>query len=308
MTRPRDIPRVREMFDVLRTNKPEEAIKKGLFQSLNATTQNMSFTKLNRGARNIQPLKANKNINEFTAEESMQIVNAMDSFMAMEFQNYNMQWGTTVGHIRTIQNSRNRIDAYENIKDNFYDTLTFYAGELEEVMQKNLADPNGDVKLAAEEVRLSNIVDLLTRIVENFGDVKLTLDKKQHTGIVAYHMKKSRFNMLKESYNELEDTTAVEAMQLFKDASGNVLSSKQVASEETMMLLSGIFKVKKDKKSGKVMRNEEGEVEYSKDFFGLPELENVNDIWNRLAKLLEGSYDITEMHQRILDSVENYPE
>ena len=307
MTRPRDIPRVREMFDVLRTNKPEEAIKKGLFQSLNATTENMSFTKLNRGNRNIQPLKANKNINEFTAEESMQIVNAMDSFMALEFQNYNVQWGTTVGHIRTIQNSRNRIDAYENIKDNFYDTLTFYAGELEDVIQKNLQDPNGDAKLAAEEVRLGNIVDLLARIVENFGDVKLTLDKKQNTGIVAYHMKKSRFNMLKESYNELEDTTVVEAMQLFKDASGNVLSSKQVASEETMMLLSGIFQVKKDK-SGNVIRNEEGGIEYEKDFFGLPKLENVDLIWNRLAKLLEGSYDITEMHQRILDSIENYPE
>ena len=51
MTRPRDIPRVREMFEVLRTNKPEEAIKKGLFQSLNATTQNISFTKLNRGKK-----------------------------------------------------------------------------------------------------------------------------------------------------------------------------------------------------------------------------------------------------------------
>ena len=307
MTRPRDIPKVREMFEVLRTNKPEEAIKKGLFQNLNASTENVRFTKLNRGTRNIQPLKANKNINEFTAQESMQIVNAMDSMAAMEFQNYNLQWGNTSGYLRLTQNSENRIGMYETMQDNFYDALTYYVEELEKVALKNVEADDITPEAAAEEVRLTNMVDLLKRVVDNFGDVKLSLEKKQHTGVMAYHMKKSRFTMLKESYSEVEDTTSIEAMKMIKDASGNILSSKQVASEETLMLLSGLFKPRRGK-DGKVVRDEEGMIVYEQDMFGIPQLESVDIIWNRLAKILEGSYDISEMHQRILDSMENYPE
>ena len=307
MTRPRDIPRVREMFDALRTNKPQEAIKKGLFQSLKASTENVRFTKLNRGTRNIQPLKANKNIYEFTAPESMQIKNAMDAMAALEFQNYNLQWNTTTGYLRTTQNPENRIALYENIQDNFYSALTYYVGELETITLKNVNAEEVTPEEAAEEVKLSDMVDLLKRIVDNFGDIRLSLSKKQHTGIVAYHMTKSRFSMLKEGDNEIEDTTSIDAMKMVKDASGNILSSKQLASQETLMLLSGIFEPERDT-DGRTLKDEEGNIVYKTDMFGVPVLESVDNVWNRLAKILAGSYDISEMHQRVLDSMENYPE
>ena len=307
MTRPRDIPRVREMFEVLRTNKPEEAIKKGLFQSLNASTENVTFTKLNRGKRTIQPVKANKNIDVFNPQETMQIMSAMDSMAALAFQDYNLQHNNTAGYLRVSEIPQNRIEMYEDMKDNFYNGLTYYVTELEKITLKNVEAEEVTPEDAAEENRLINMVDLLKRIVDNFGDVKLSLDKKQHTGVVAHHMKKSRFTMLKESYNEIEDTTSIEAMKMLKDASGNILSSKQIASEETLMLLSGIFKPERSS-DGRVIRDDDGMIVYKRDMFGMPELEKVDDMWNRLAKILEGSYDISEMHQRILDSMENYPE
>jgi hypothetical protein len=306
MTRPRDIPKVREMFDVLRTNKPEEAIKNGLFQSLDATTKNVRFNKLNRGNRTIQPIQANKNINEFTAQETMQIMNTMDSMAALAFQDYNLDHNSTVGYLRLSEVPQNKITMYEDIKDNFYSALTYYVGELEKVTLNNLNANEITPEEAAEEVRLLDMVDLIKRIVDNFGDIKLSLDKKQHIGVVAHHMNKSRFTMLKESYNEIEDTTSIEAMKLIKDASGNILSSKQVASEETLMLLSGLFKP--SKVDGVIVKDEEGKIVYETDIFGWPKLESVHDMWNRLAKILEGSYDINEMYQRVLDSMENYPE
>ena len=306
MTRPRDIPRVREMFDVLRTNKPEEAIKKGLFQSLNASTQNVRFTKLNRGDRNIQPIKANKNVVEFTADESMLIANAMDALSAGEFQNYNIQADTTIGYLKTTKSLKNRTALYENIYDKFLELQEYYLDEYKTTALKNLNTEKVDVDLAAQEIKLKNIVDLLSKIITNYGDISQSIEGKQKTGIVAYHLKKSRFTTLKESYNEIEDTTSIEALKQFKDASGNSFSSKELASEETLMLLSGIFKPLKVK--GEVVRNEDGSVAYEKDFFGLPKLESVHDMWNRLAKILEGSYDIYEMYQRISDNIENYPE
>ena len=307
MTRPRDIPRVREMFDVLRSNKPEEAIKKGLFQNLKASTENVRFTKLNRGTRNIQPIKANKNEVEFTAQESMSIVNAMDSFMGLAFQDYNIEHGSTVGYLRTTQNATNRFNLYQNIKDNFTDYLEYYEAELESIKEKNEEAEEPTVANASEEIRLTNLVNLLTKIVNNFGDIRNSLDKKQQTGIVAYHIKKSRFSVLKDTYNEIEDTTSIEAMQLFKDSNGSAFASKELASEETMMLLSGIFKFQRDSK-GNIIRDEEGALVYETDMFGLPKLESVDKMWNRLAKILEGSYDINEMYQRLMDNMGNYPE
>jgi hypothetical protein len=307
MTRPRDIPRVRQMFDVLRTNKPEEAIKKGLFQSLNASTKNVRFTKLNRGTRNIQPIKANKNDIEFTDQETLEIVNSMDALMALEFQDYNVYHNSTVGFLRTTKNETNRVTLYENIYNTFLDYQRVYIKEYNKVALANVNAEEVSADSAAEEVKLKNIVDLLSKVITNYGDPKLSLDKKQHTGVIAYHMQKSRFSMLRDSYNEIEDTTSIEAMKMLKDASGNILSSKQIASEETLMLLSGVFKVKRTK-DGKIINDENGNPLYETDRFNIPMLETVDNMWNRLAKLLAGSYDINEMYQRILDNVENYPE
>ena len=310
MTRPRDIPRVREMFDALRTNKPEEAIKKGLFQSLNASTQNLRFTKLNRGDRNIQPVKANKNIYEFTAQESMTIANAMDHLMALQFQNYNLQYGTTTGYLRTTVNKSNRATAYDNIKAIFEDELEINLENLNSLKEKNkaaLEEGNENVVAIAEELKLQNVVDLLQKVIDNYGDIALSLNQQQKTGIVAYHMKKSRFSALKESYSIIEDSTSIEESKAFKDKEGNKYSSKEIASEETLMLLSSVFKILRDEK-GNVIRDENGMLQYKKDVFGFPELESVDRMWSRLAKILEGSFDIDEMYQRILNNVENYPE
>lgn len=307
MTRPRDIPRVREMFDVLRTNKPEQAIKKGLFQSLNASTQNVRFTKLNRGDRNIQAIKANKNVVTFTADESLTVKNTIDALAAAEFQNFNVQADTTTGFLKTTKNLKNRAALYENIYDKFLELQEYYVDEYKQVALKNLESETVNIDLAAQEAKLKNIIDLVSKIITNYGDIKLSIEGKQQTGVVAYHLKKSRFTALKESYNEIEDTTSIEASKQFKDASGNTFSSKELASEETLMLLSGIFKVQKNAK-GEVVKDDEGNIQYEKDFFGIPKLESVDIMWNRLAKILEGSYDIYEMYQRLADNVENFPE
>jgi len=306
MTRPRDIPKVREMFDVLRTNKPQEAIKKGLFQSLNASTQNVRFTKLNRGSRNIQALKANKNVVTFTADETLTVNSAMDSLAAAAFQNYNVESNSTVGFVKNTKNLKNRADMYEKIYDQFLSLQKFYTDQYKQVALQNLNTEDVDIDLVAEEARLKNVIDLISKVITNYGDINLSIEGKQQTGVVAYHLRKSRFTSLKESYNEIEDTTAIEAAKQFKDGSGNSFSSKELASEETLMLLSGIFKIQKEK--NKVVRDEDGNMEYERDFFGIPKLESVHNMWNKLAKLLEGSYDIYEMYQRLADNVENFPE
>jgi hypothetical protein len=66
-----------------------------------------------------------------------------------------------------------------------------------------------------------------------------------------------------------------------------------------MMLLSSIFRVNREK---------DGSLTNELDDFGVPQLEDVDKMWNRLAKLLAGSFDEKEMYKRIVESSTNYPE
>jgi hypothetical protein len=255
------------------------------------------FTKLNR-SKTIQPLKAmSKTYAEFTLEESTKAVRVIDSLIGIEFQNYNRDNGTTAGAVRILANPQNRSALYRSIRDRIENIRIAYTDAYEKVFFQNEESENPDLFLQQD---IENKMMYFTKLIENFGDIDLSLDGKQNTGVVTYHMKKSRFSAIKESYADLtEDPTDLDKSQIFKLDGGNTVASKDIASEETMMLLSSVFKA---------VRNKDGEIEQVTDEFGIPQLEDPNNMWNRLAKILEGSFDETEMYKRIVESSNNYPE
>jgi len=293
MTRPRDIASVREYFDLLyKSDKNPE-----VFQQFSPSINNLMFTKLNR-SKTIQPLKAmSKTYAEFTLEESTKAVRVIDSLIGIEFQNYNRDNGTTAGAVRILANPQNRSALYRSIRDRIENIRIAYTDAYEKVFFQNEESENPDLFLQQD---IENKMMYFTKLIENFGDIDLSLDGKQNTGVVTYHMKKSRFSAIKESYADLtEDPTDLDKSQIFKLDGGNTVASKDIASEETKMLLSSVFKA---------VRNKDGEIEQVTDEFGIPQLEDPNNMWNRLAKILEGSFDETEMYKRIVESSNNYPE
>ena len=293
MTRPRDIASVREYFDLLyKSDKNPE-----VFQQFSPSVNNLMFTKLNR-SKTIQPLKAQaKHYLEFTLEESTKAVRVIDSLIGIEFQNYNRDNNTTAGAVRILANPQNRSLLYRSVRDRLENIRIAYTEAYEKAFFENEESENPDLFLQQD---LENKMLYFTKLVENFGDVDLSLEGKQKTGVVAYHMKKSKFSAIKQAYADLtEDPTDLDNSQIFKQDGGNTVASKDIASEETMMLLSSIFKVQ---------RTADGEIEEITDEFGIPELEDPDTIWNRLAKVLAGSFDETEMYKRIVESSNNYPE
>jgi predicted kinase len=293
MTRPRDIASVREYFDLLYQSDKNPDV----FQQFNSSVNNLMFTKLNR-AKTIQPVKSMaKNYADFTVEETNKTVRLLDNMIGIAFQNYNRDNNTSNGAIRILGNPQNRNLLYRDLRDRLEMIRTRYAEAYEKVFFENEESENPDLFLQKD---IEDKMLYFAKLVDNFGDIDLVLKGKQKRGVVAHHIKKSKFSALKESYADLtEDPTDLDKSQMSKLDGGNTISSKDIASEETMMLLSSIFKA---------VRNKDGEIEQVTDEFGIPQLEDPNNMWNRLAKILEGSFDETEMYKRIVESSNNYPE
>jgi hypothetical protein len=269
-----DIDTVKEMFDKLyrASENPE------ILSHLKPSMDNVILGKLNRA----------KTINDnFTLEESKKISDAMDSMMGIIFKNYNQDYNTTAAAIKLLKDPEYKKDLYRDIYDRFEKLRISYIEELEK---------NNDLIL---DPKFSEEYDLLDKIISNFGNLTSSLEGKAKNNVIAYHLEKSRFKILKDQYIEIEDPSNIEKSGIFIKNDLSTISAKELASMETMMLLAGLFKVTKE--GGKVVENREG-------LFGLPALQDVDITWNRLAKILQGSFDEIDMYLRIFDNSENYPE
>jgi hypothetical protein len=223
---------------------------------------NVMFGKLNRS----------KVINDnFTLEESKKIADAMDSMMSVIFQAHNRDFNTTAAALKLLKDPENKTDLYKDIYDRFERLRIAYVSDLE-----------ADDELLTDPKFFEELV-LLDKITANFGNLTDSLEGKEKNNVIAYHLEKSRYRVLRDEYIEIEDPSNLERSNLFKlNDGGNSISSKELASEDTMMLLASIFKVSK----------ENGEIVISRDgLFGLPVLQDINITWNKLAKILQGSFD-----------------
>jgi hypothetical protein len=269
-----DVASVKEMFDKLyrASENPE------ILSNLKPSMDNVMFGKLNRS----------KIINDnFTLEESKKIADAMDSMMCAIFQAHNRDFKTTSAALKLLKDPENKKDLYRDIYERFEKLRLAYITDLE-TDDELLTDP----KFLEE-------LELLDKITSNFGNLTDSLDGKEKNNIIAYHLEKSRYRVLRDQYIEIEDPSNIEKSNLFKLNDGNSISSKELASEDTMMLLASIFKVTRE--NGEIVTNRDG-------LFGLRVLQDIDITWNRLAKILEGSFDDIDMYLRLYENSENYPE
>lgn len=300
LTRIYDIPAVKEYYEKLYTGKFEINVE-------NATDNLMEgFQKLNSSKKIIQPItKEAKDYLSFTDIESDKAVDILDSLMARAFYTYNSRFNTTSGAVTLLTDINSREKLYGTIEKQLDKLLQANIDKLNKITQDNLTSETPDV---IGEQRAQARVDLLVKMTQNYGDIARSLTKKTNKGVVAFHIEKSRFSVLKEQYiDDIEDPTT----QLFTTKESNAVSAKQLATQDTMMMLSGIYKMEKDSKGNYIKKtDEEGISSYvvQEDEFGLPVLESVDVMWNRLARTLQGSLDYTEMYDRISKSIANYPE
>jgi hypothetical protein len=273
VTNLQDLESVKELFDNLYRASENPDILAKLKPSMN----NVMFSKLNRS----------KTINDsFSLEESKEVVEAIDSIMAQIFQQFNEEHQTTTAALELLRDDENKKILYKQVYDKIERLRLGYVNAIEN---------NQDLLANPEIVRE---VDLLGKIISNYGSPTGVFDLNEDNNVIKYHTKKSIFKVLRDQYEEIEDPSNIESSNLFKLKDNTTVSAKKLANQETMMLLASVFEVTR----------ENGEVVPVRGLFNLPKLQSIDKTWSRLAKILEGSFDEMEMYTRLFENSENYPE
>jgi hypothetical protein len=251
---------------------------------------NIMFTKLNRSSKTINLLQSQEEkYSPFSPKESDHILKMFDTLVADNIKYYNSKNNSKAGVVRLFADKDLKTKLYYSIKQQFADMISELMSDYKTLALANSDDP------AIPELQAK--IDLLIKALDNFGNIDAAINDKNVGGVIGYIVKKSRFNQIQEEV--IEDPNDLENTRVLQDYKGNVINPKNLASPTTLALISSTFKVEK---------TEDGQVLPALDYFGLPQLENLDDIWNKLAKVLAGSFDYTEMYQRLTDSLENYPE
>jgi len=294
--RPRDIASVKEMFDMLY----EASARPELLQHMEPSTKNMMFTKLNR-AKVIKPVNAYKTeYKEFTESESLKAANLVDSILPKIFLKYNQSKNNTAGAIKILYNNNNRVAMYNTVLGVLKKKFDAYRLE------------SAQLAAAGEDIPsyLLNNLTFIEKMITNFGDPKAAVEGKEKFGVVAYHLENSRFKILNNTYTEIDnDPTNMQQSQTFKLDSGNTISSKDEASEATKTILSSIYKVDRSKFDFEVVDGKtKFNIQYELNEFGEPILVDMGIMWNKLAKILAGSFDKIEMYSRLHNAIKSEPE
>ena len=161
-------------------------------------------------------------------------------------------------------------------------------------------------KNATEKIRLRNDYYMLKFAVDNFGNLKDLdandpIDGADVDTVIGYHKLKTKvfdteFKIQDEQAQG--DEAFIAATQGFT-RNGNENSLKELAKSEIVYLLKTLPKFEKDKKTGK--------WEPKLNRFGIPELNDYQATWNRLARGLENSQDFDLMYKRLQGVADKYP-
>jgi hypothetical protein len=309
--KPRDIAAVRKQFDIL---------YKGEVLNLLPSQDNVLFKQENLfRAKENTPQLVKTDVAEFlpfTSEETEKVKIAMDNIMASVFMKYNDQKNTSAGVAKILQNTNNRKGVYKIIRNTLELKATELFDAVEEYQKTVIENVSAEKPDYEKEKLLQEQVDkyqLLQKVLANFGDIDQSVEGKQKSGIVAFHMNNTRFNIIKNTYLEMsEDPSAAgESMKMAEATQGNIRSSKEIANEDTWMVISSIFKPEVDEKGNYVTRKNEDGVEsvvYEKDFFGFDALQSQDVMWNKLARTLQGSLTPLDIWNKLKEFEENYPE
>lgn len=160
--------------------------------------------------------------------------------------------------------------------------------------ETNKAYETGKDEFAKEQLKKN--LDLLDYALRNYGDPEKPMGTADGKGLIGYHNLKSKYLSFEDKYmevNENDDDALLKGREGY-DRSGNEMSLTDLASKETLYLIRSLFAV--DKK-GFPVRNK----------LGINSLAEFGIVWNRLAKVLQGSYSPKDMEDKLIREQDSFP-
>ena len=185
ITKPSDIPAVKELFEKLYRASENPSILSNLDPSMN----NIIFTELNRS----------KTINEnFTIDESIKSSKLVDNLISNEIRLYNQGNQTTAGALKILKNTDNKIALYQDVSDKIFGIREQYREIYDQVIENNDKLENPDV---ITEKDLKDKLTLLDKIIDNFGNpVEVFENDNLQENVISYNIEKSIYKVLGDTF------------------------------------------------------------------------------------------------------------
>ena len=167
-------------------------------------------------------------------------------------------------------------------------------------LKNEIAKKYNDETNPTLKARYRNDYFMLKFAVDNFGDVTNLESNKIEAGedidnVIAYHNAKSK--IFEESFKlEYEDVSEDKSFLGF-DTKGNEQSLKALAKSEIIYLLKTLPKYTRV----------DGKYELTLNRLGIPEMNDFQATWNRLARGLENSQNFDDMYRRLNNIGKKYP-
>lgn len=147
--------------------------------------------------------------------------------------------------------------------------------------------------------RAQNTIDLIDYTLRNYGNIDLLKSNIDGKGMIAYHQLKSKYisqedrELFFDGELENEDDKYLKGKEGY-DRGGNESSLEAMASTEVLYLMRSLHKVDS---TGKPVLNK----------LGVPELVEFEQVWNRLARMLQNTLSAEEMYRKLEVESVTYP-
>tara|TARA_R110001592_G_scaffold76455_1_gene230712 strand:- start:4988 stop:16087 length:11100 start_codon:yes stop_codon:yes gene_type:complete len=161
-----------------------------------------------------------------------------------------------------------------------------------------------DSTLTQKQENLLDNIRILQTAIDQFGDPNYVINGTKPTGVIAYHINHSSFEIKKINYlsedvvneeevNE-EGVPAETAESLDPDFNNFKKSLYDLASKEVIFILKSLNKIE----NGKTVNNK----------LGFKETADFRKVWNTLSKTIGGVQSREEMYNIIKEEAKNFPE
>jgi hypothetical protein len=279
---PLGIPKIQTMYDNM---------KMGNMTSYNFNVDNRDKT---IGALNhaLTARNPEEKVSELDYESSTKIINSIDSIIS-DIINLKNAASTDPNKPQVysyttmlMKSKTGALGVYKLVESRFRN----------EILPKLNRDLETAKAIPDNEFNIQNIqkdIDAVTYTLNNFGDLQNLANNNDGKGVIAYHKKVSQFLSAEDKQNlfeEVDETDElIKANEKF-DRPGNDKSIYDDSSPEIKYLLKSIHKYDAN---GKPVYNS----------FGVHELSESSTVWNRVARVLKGTMQPSEMYAALQKSI-----
>ena len=304
-----------------------EKLRVGDLSEYTFSQENVQFGALNKG---MQAWNTDESVKALSYQQSKKLTDTVDSLFSQygDWMNAGLNDQETIeyGELTDVVNDPNATLANKRIATNrlkvldekrsykfssgaikspkqlknAYKFARIRLGQLYEAKKKQLAEETNE----SAKALIQKDMETLYWAFQNFGNVNniaenMSQENENVKGVIGYHMMKSEKFFDERTLQDImeedmsEEDTFLNGRQ-GHDRKGNENSMKDLASKEILYLIHGLNKTNK---AGKIEMNS----------FGVPELVNFQEVWNRLARTLENTLEASVMEQKLKAEAKNYP-